>query len=130
SETKAVLGFFQDKVLAAARPLGQEGGLGKDVTLRAAVDAAESSIASEFAGQPIVEAAIRITLGVSYGYLGDTRLSVQQMARARKRRVDELGPNHPITLDSMAGLAWAYLNAGRTDEAIRLNEETLKLRKA
>ena len=40
-----MLGFFQDQVLSAARPEGQEGGLGKDVTLRRAVDAAEPKIA-------------------------------------------------------------------------------------
>src|SRR5438445_8353711 len=41
AEAQAVLAFFQSKVLAAARPQGQEGGLGHDVTLRAAIDAAE-----------------------------------------------------------------------------------------
>ena len=43
-----VLGFLQDHVLAAARPEGQRGGLGKDVTVRAAVDAAEPTIAGAF----------------------------------------------------------------------------------
>src|SRR5579875_861570 len=38
--TKAVLSFFEDKVLSAGRPQGQQGGLGKDVRLREAVDQA------------------------------------------------------------------------------------------
>ena len=46
AEAHAMLGFFEDHVLAAARPQGQSGGLGKDVTLRAAVDAAEPKIAT------------------------------------------------------------------------------------
>ena len=34
AETRAVLDFVQDRIFAAARPEGQEGGLGRDVTLR------------------------------------------------------------------------------------------------
>src|SRR6266478_1194140 len=41
AEAKAVLGFLKDKVLAAARPEGLEGGLGQDVTVRRAVEAAQ-----------------------------------------------------------------------------------------
>src|SRR5262249_39908366 len=37
-ETKAVLGFLRDKVLAAARPQGQQGGLGHEATIREALD--------------------------------------------------------------------------------------------
>src|SRR5205823_11206333 len=33
AEAQAVLNFFQDQVLAAARPQGQDGGLGKDVSI-------------------------------------------------------------------------------------------------
>ncbi len=44
AEMKAVLEFFQNKVLAAARPKDQEGGLGRDVSLRTAFDTAESGI--------------------------------------------------------------------------------------
>ena len=41
AEALAVLNFFETKVLAAARPKGVDGGLGKDVTLREAIDASE-----------------------------------------------------------------------------------------
>ncbi len=44
SEAKAVLEFLQTKVLAAARPKGQEGGLGANATIRAAVDAAATGL--------------------------------------------------------------------------------------
>ena len=70
-ESRAALTFFQDKVLAAAQPKDQEGGLGIDATIRAAMDAAEPEIEKSFADQPTVEASIRHTLGVSYLYLGD-----------------------------------------------------------
>ena len=71
AEAKAVLEFFQTKVLAAARPKDQEGGLGIHATIRAAVDAAAPGIEKSFAGKPTVEASIRDTMGQSYLYLGD-----------------------------------------------------------
>ncbi len=66
--SEAVLGFLKNDVLASARPEGQEGGLGVEVTVRKAVDAAEPKIAGAFQDQPIVEADVRDTLGTTYLY--------------------------------------------------------------
>src|SRR5262249_18036488 len=66
AEAQAVLEFFEEQVLAAARPEGQEGGLGITATIRAAVDVAEPKIAGAFAERPLVEASIRNTLGLTY----------------------------------------------------------------
>jgi hypothetical protein len=52
AEVRAVLKFFQDRVLAAARPESEEGGLGPQATIRVAVDAAEPGIAAAFADRP------------------------------------------------------------------------------
>ncbi len=52
-DAKSVLGFFQDKVLSAGRPQGQEGGLGNQVSLRQAVDAAEPEIAQVLCGSAV-----------------------------------------------------------------------------
>src|SRR5262249_38924448 len=82
SEAQAVLEFFRDKVISAARPEGQEGGLGTDVTLRVALDAAEKSIATGFIDQPVIEADIRTTLGESYLYLGEPARAIGQLERA------------------------------------------------
>ena len=73
------LSFFADRVLAAARPAGQAGGLGKDVTVRKAVDAAEPKIAEAFPNQPTDEAAVRFVLGNTYNYLGEPLLAVRQL---------------------------------------------------
>jgi serine/threonine protein kinase len=130
SEAKAVLEFFQERVLAAARPQGQEGGLGKDVTIRMAVDAAEPKIAGAFKDQPTVEASIRDTLGTTYYYLSEPALATRQFDRAERLRTSKLGPDHPETLMSRDHLAGAYLAAGRDLEAIKLAEEALRLRTA
>ena len=82
AEAKVVLSFFADRVLAAARPEGQEGGLGKDVTVRKAVDAAEPKIAEAFPDQPTDEASVRFVLGNTYNYLGEPLLAVRQLERA------------------------------------------------
>src|SRR5262249_28247207 len=100
AEARAVLGFFEDHVLAAARPQGQRGGLGKDVTLRAAVDAAEPKIATAFRDQPTIEGYLSHSLGNTYRYLGEPGRTVRQHERALELRTAAIGPDHPDTLTS------------------------------
>jgi serine/threonine protein kinase/tetratricopeptide (TPR) repeat protein len=123
---EAVLGFLKDDVLAAARPEGQEGGLGVAVTVRKAVDAAEPKIAEAFRDQPLVEAEVRDTLGETYSYLGEAPLAIRQFERVVELRRTKLAPDHSDTLKSRNNLATAYLAAGRTTEAITLHEANLK----
>jgi tetratricopeptide (TPR) repeat protein len=130
AEARAVLGFVQDKILAAARPEGQEGGLGSVVTLRQALEAALPQVESSFEGRPLVEAAVRKTLGLSFLYLGDAGTAEQQFRIARARYTAGLGLDRPDTLWSMNGLALSYAALGRHAEALRLHEETLALKKA
>jgi tetratricopeptide (TPR) repeat protein len=127
---EAVLGFLKNDVLAATRPEGQQGGLGKEVTVRKAVDAAEVKIAAAFKDQAIVEAEVRDTLGTTYWYLGEAPLAIRQFERALELRRTELGPDHTDTLTSRTNLANAYDAAGRTAEAIELHEAALKLRES
>jgi serine/threonine protein kinase len=127
-DAKAVLVFFQDKVLSAGRPQGQKGGLGKDVKLLDAVNRAHEKIGDSFKDRPVVEASIRDTLGQTYRYLGDFTQAVQQLERALALREAQFGPDHPDTLASRNNLAEAYLSDGRVEDAIRLHEQTLSQR--
>jgi len=127
---EVVLGFLKDDVLSATRPEGEEGGLGKDVTVRKAVDAAEPKIAEAFKNQPLVEAEVRDTLGQTYHYLGEYPLAIRQYERAIGLFQTRLGPDHPDTLTSRDNLAVTYQLAGRALEAIRLHEGVLELRKS
>ena len=126
AESRAVLDFFRTKVLVAARPLGYEGGLGNDVTLRAAVDAAEPGIAKSFAGQPLIEASIRDTLAESYSFFGETELAISQLMSVLALRRQELGDDHPDTRATMNNLALAYHDAGRFNDALPLLEEIVR----
>jgi|GEM_PF-1099764 len=129
-EALAVLIFFNEKVLAAARPKNQEGGLGVDATVRAAIDSAEPQIGPAFHDKPLVEASIRETLGLTYSYLGEPKLAIRQHERSRKMRLDQLGTDDLKTLSSMNNLANAYQDAGMLDEAISLYQQTLEKYKA
>ena len=121
---------MQNKILAAARPEDQEGGLGRDVSLRTALDAASSGLGKAFRDQPAVEASIRTTLGESYYYLGEPEQALRQTERALSLRRQVLGRDHPDTLPAGDNLAHFYMDVGRVDEAIALLADSLNRRRA
>jgi eukaryotic-like serine/threonine-protein kinase len=130
AETKAVLNYVETQVFAAPRPKGQAGGLGHDITLRQALEAALPSIDSRFKNQPLIEARLRMTLGMSFLYLGDAKIAAEQIEIARAICLDQRGPDHPDTLNCMNNLANCYFVLSRLPEALKLYEETLSVRKA
>jgi serine/threonine protein kinase len=129
-EMRAVLGFVEGRVLAAARPEGRPGGLGRAITLRQAIDAALPAVARDFAAQPLVEAQLRRSLGMSYYHLGDPSTAAEQLEASRALYARHLGPDDPETLRSMSSLALSYNALGRPAEALELHEATLALYKA
>jgi serine/threonine protein kinase/tetratricopeptide (TPR) repeat protein len=132
AETRAVLEFFESKIIAAARPEGQAGGLGLgwDVTLRKALEAALPFVNRTFPEQPLVEARLRLTLGTTFANLGEAKIAHEQLERAHELFLKYRGPEHPDTLKSMNNLALVYSGLGRHAEALKLQEETLALMKA
>jgi eukaryotic-like serine/threonine-protein kinase len=129
ARANAVLKFFQDKVLSAARPEGQEGGLSRDATVREALDRAEPEIATAFAGEPLVEASIRNTLGVSYWYLGDHAKALEQQKRAVALRRQEFGLEHPETVGAMNDLAIVLSQMGKFAEGQKILEEVVAVKR-
>jgi serine/threonine protein kinase/tetratricopeptide (TPR) repeat protein len=125
AEARAVLGFFQRHVLAAARPGGQGGGLGIDTTIRQAIDAAEPVVSAGFREQPLVEASIRDVLGGTYLYLGEARLALRQHERAREVFRAHRGPEHPDTLSSSNSVGVCCWRLGEYDRAAALFAELL-----
>ncbi len=129
AETKAVLEFVENHVFAAARPEREKGGLGREVSLRKAIKSALPFVANSFTDQPLIEARLRSTLGLSFAYLSDSKTAAEQYEAARAIRAKLLGPDHPDTLASMMELANSYYYLGRYADALKLHEETLALRK-
>jgi tetratricopeptide (TPR) repeat protein len=128
AEVRTVLAFVQNKIFAAARPKGKAGGLGSEVTLRRAIEAALPVVESSFADQPLVEARLRMVLGESFVYLGEAQTAAKQFQRAQALYTEHLGPNHADTLQSMNNLANCYAALGRPDLALALRKEVLELR--
>jgi tetratricopeptide (TPR) repeat protein len=130
AESKSVLDFVIKRIISAARPAGQAGGLGHDVTLRQAIESARPFVHANFARQPRVEAALRMTLGTSFFYLGDAKTAAEEEEEARALFARHLGPDNRNTLWCMHNLASSYGALGRQADALKLREETLVLRKA
>ena len=130
AETKALLDFVENKIFAAARPEGQAGGIGAEVTLRRALEAALSLVDESFSDQPLIEARLRLTLAVTFGNLGEIKLVTDHRTTLHTIYIKLLGPDHPDTLASTLGLANCYDRHGRHAEALKLREETLALMKA
>jgi serine/threonine protein kinase/tetratricopeptide (TPR) repeat protein len=130
AEITAVLKFVEHRVLAAPRPKGQAGGLGRQVTLEQAVEAALPFVEKSFTNQPLIEARLRMTLGQSFWYLGKGKITAEQCQKAYALYNKHLGPDHPDTLTSMHNLARSYHALGRYAEALQLKEITLTRRQA
>jgi serine/threonine protein kinase/tetratricopeptide (TPR) repeat protein len=129
-ETTAVLEFVESKIFAAARPEGQEGGLGHDVKLREALEAALPFVETRFKDKPLIEARLRRTIGVSFRQLGKENVAVQQFEVARALYEKYRGPTHRDTLTTMMNLANSYHELHMRREALDLREKTLGLQRA
>jgi serine/threonine protein kinase/tetratricopeptide (TPR) repeat protein len=125
ADTEAFSNFLTNDLLAAARPKGQDGGLGIDVTVRQALDEASPRVGQRFAGRPRAEAKARAAWGLTYLHMGESKGAIEQLEPLRELHLQEYGPDHPITLDTMNKLAWAYQIGGRSVEALRLFEDSL-----
>ncbi|HEV3079840.1 MAG TPA: protein kinase, partial [Gemmataceae bacterium] len=124
-----VLEFVKNNVFAAARPPLAKIGLGRDVTLRKALDSAEPKIAVAFATRPRVEAQLRAVLGYTYAQLNEEALALAQLERAYALAKLHYGQDDKFTADLEFGLAREYLSSGRSVEALRLLEQSLARRR-
>ncbi len=120
SEAQAVNDFLRNDLLAQASPNAQSGPSYKpnpDLTVRAALDRAAARIPGKFGKQPLVEAAVRQTMGDTYKDLGlypEAQIQTEQALAIRRRL---LGEGHPDTLLSMNNLALLHLRQGRYAQA-------------
>jgi tetratricopeptide (TPR) repeat protein len=119
---RKVSAFYQEHILATPKPAGQ--GLGKDVTLREALDRAAGNIGPAFAGAPEDEAQVCQELGDTYARLGESGKAEKLLRRALVLRRQTLGDDHRDTLISANTLAPLLVSRGRAVEAGSLLERT------
>ncbi|MGE0359342.1 MAG: tetratricopeptide repeat protein [Vicinamibacterales bacterium] len=102
---------------------------GTAVSARELLDRGAERIDSELTGQPVVQARLLATIGGVYGSLGVYDRSATLLERALQLRRSTLGPDHPDTAESMQGLAEAYRELARFDEAEAMHRETLAIKR-
>ncbi|MCA9248622.1 MAG: tetratricopeptide repeat protein, partial [Planctomycetales bacterium] len=125
----AVNDFLNQDLLGMAEPGSQlEQGLtvDREIKLRTVLDRAAEKIDGRFEDEPLVEAAIRSTIGWTYLNLGMHKEAEHHLLRAHELREAKLGPNHASTLALACDLAWLYWYQGRYDEALAISQETLE----
>jgi tetratricopeptide (TPR) repeat protein len=119
-EARAVNAFLRDDLLAQASANIQARPDNKpdpNLTVRTALDWAAANVSGRFEKQPLVEASIRETIGVTYRDLGLYHEAEQQVERALELRRGVLGEKHPDTLNSMDDLAALYRYLGKYAQA-------------
>jgi serine/threonine protein kinase/tetratricopeptide (TPR) repeat protein len=119
----AVDNYLVEDLLGSADP---ELALGRKLTVLEVLTNAERKIDAAFPDQPLVEAAVRLTLGNTFLQLGEYRRAEPHLARAVQLRQRHLPADHPQTLRATDSLAVTYQRLGKLQEALRLHEKTLK----
>ena len=122
--SRAVSEFLQNDLLAQASPDQQPD---RDLKLRTVLDRAAKKIDGRFPDQPLVEAALRETLALTYASLGEHASEQHHVERALALRRQQLGPDDPATLRLMEELVGSLAEQGKIKEAAPLGETTLAL---
>jgi eukaryotic-like serine/threonine-protein kinase len=129
---KAVNNFLQEDLLSQASAYNQAGPNSKpdpDLTVRTALDRAAARIEGKFEKQPLVEASIRQTIGMTYVELGVYPEAQRQLERTIELRRRVLGEGDPATLTSLRSLATVYLNQGKFSQAEPLYKKVLDVQR-
>lgn len=113
---------FLRAMLASADPAE-----GRSVTVRAVLDRTARAIEGELAGQPLVQAAVRSTIGHSYIALGLLEEAEKHLRAAYDQRLAILGPDHHDMAESKIDLGGLLYAQGRYEEAESLLQEALQM---
>ncbi|MEM7203256.1 MAG: tetratricopeptide repeat protein [Planctomycetota bacterium] len=115
-DVDAVNQFLRQDLLGAAA----SNRLGKEATVRQALDLAMTRVDDRFADRPRSEAAVREAAAVVYGTYGDGTTSRAEFERVATLRTAALGPEHPDTLRARLGMAEAAVLLGSKDAEAEL----------
>ena len=99
-----------------------------DIKLRTVLDRAADNIPNRFGDSPLVEAAIRRTIGDAYHSLGEYRKAESNHRLVKDLNIQLHGREHLETLISMERLASAIAEQGRHDESEKLLQQALGIR--
>ena len=131
AEARAVNNFLRNDLLAQASAASQAGPNSRpdpDLKVRTALDRAAGRIEGKFAGQPLVEASLRQTIGEAYRDLGLFLEAERQMRQSLSLRQRALGRDHADILISIQGLGGVLVKQSKFAEADKLLTQVLAAR--
>lgn len=114
--TMAVNQFLLDDLLAEAAP--EQNPRARKVTVEELLARAAKKIEGRFEKQPIIEAAIRLTIGITYRKMGDNAAALPHLERALTIRRNILGDEHLDTIfvkNSLGVLHWARFDYAQAE---------------
>lgn len=118
----AINEFINNDLLAQASPENEPD---RDIKLRTVLDRASGSVDGRFIEQPLIEAAIRHTIGDTYRELGEFDAALPQLERSSSLQDEFLGPTDPTTLATLNDLGLIYQRLARFDDAEKLHRRVL-----
>ncbi len=118
-KAEAINDFLVD-VLASADPRK----LGRDVTVRQALDSAAATVEASFADEPLVRADVHSTLAITYRSLGMYEQAMPHVREALRIRQELLDPEDDDVLLAMTAMGLLHSDLGRFDQA---EEMTVRL---
>ena len=124
---QAVNDFLTRDMIGSADPAVT---LGRDLSVRDALDNAARAISGRFPGSPATEAAVRDSVAMAYLTLGKADLALPHAQASLAQRRDALGQQHPDTIAAMEHLARVLGAAGKYDEADDLYRRALAASRA
>jgi tetratricopeptide (TPR) repeat protein len=129
AETDAVNEFLTLDVLERVGPARIGDKTLRDKVVELMLDPAAAGVATRFKDKPLIEAAVRNSLAVTYDAVGRTDLAVPHARQALEIRRKQLGDHHPGTLLFANNLGVLLQARGKLDEAEPLLREALRGRR-
>ena len=121
-QAEATADFLQ-KMISAADPSNE----GPSTTVRSVLETAALRVDSDLKSQPLVQAAVRSTIGRTYLGLGMLDSAAANINAARKTRESLLPPGHHDLAESDFDLAQLYYAQGEYEKAESLLEQCLTI---
>ena len=122
AESEAVLNFIVDDLLNAP---ANEKKSGREITVSEVLANAESKMAKSLAGQPNVEAWVRLVVASTYVKLGKFDKAEPLARRSLELRTSLLGPTNYDTLQSTNLMMTVLVKLGKYREARQLSQNAL-----